>query len=509
MVRKTNAISVKLNSSTRTYLFKNRFVIGRSPECDVVVNDSTVSAVHATVVPDKDRWIFTDEGSTNGSFIDGVQRTEAVLESKSSIRLGGVGGPLVSFVVESLETNPRAAPALEGTRIGFPSSGPPARPTKVESEPTRDNTATRSGGRSNGDRETHLKYERHLQERLRAQRRGFVVLIGVVMGFVLILFAYIGFQFVENSGLHDSATDLFYLMRGADRDLAEVSAIIEESGNADLSAQLENLRRQRAQQQSMYAGYVRELGTYRKLDAEERLIYQTARAFNECEFEIPKGFLDAVKREIRNTWGGPGRQEWQRAVARAESSGFTRGIVERMQRYGLPTEFFYLALQESRFDRFAVGPSTRYGRAKGMWQFIPGTAEAYGLVPVFKGRAANPVDARHDFDRSTAAATRYLSDIYVKLAQASGLLAMASYNWGEHRVISKMKELYGDLPDNTRDRSYWAFLSRYGSRMPAETKDYVLKIFAAAVVGSNPRMFGIEMDDPLAKYRRSSQIAGS
>ena len=47
--------------------------------------------------------------------------------------------------------------------------------------------------------------------------------------------------------------------------------------------------------------------------------------------------------------------------------------------YGLPPQFFYLPLQESGFNVKAVGPKTRYGIAKGIWQFIPPTAVFYGL----------------------------------------------------------------------------------------------------------------------------------
>jgi len=36
--------------------------------------------------------------------------------------------------------------------------------------------------------------------------------------------------------------------------------------------------------------------------------------------------------------------------------------------------------------------------------------------------------------------------------------------------------------------------------MPDETKGYVMNIFAAAVIGQNPRFFGIDMDNPLSKY---------
>ena len=510
MARGRKAIQVKLESSTRTYRFKTEFVVGRSPDCDVVVADAVVSSLHATIRPEGDRWYFVDEASTNGSFLDGTKCHEAELQGRSSVRLGGVNGPRIFFTVESAPTDSAVTAGgvdpVRNTPEPSRATVPAVVPVAAVEPPAAEAPAAPVDRPGISDPDLHSRYEQHLRNRLQAQRQRFVMLIGVIMGFVLILFGYVGFQFKENSDLKKSATDLFYLMRAADRNMVELSAVIVETGDPDLQSRLESLRAQRRRQQEMYAGYVREMGTYRKLDEVERLIYQTARAFNECEFEIPKPFLEAVKSEIRNTWGGPMRQEWQRTVKLAEESGYTRSIAERMERYGLPPEFFYLAMQESRFNRFAVGPPTRYGRAKGMWQFIPTTAENYGLVPVFRDGAANPVDARHNVDQSTAAAASYLSDIYTKLTQASGLLAMASYNWGEHRVISKMAELYGDLPDNARDRSYWTFLSRYERRMPAETKDYVLKIFAAAVVGSNPRMFGIEMDDPLAKYRRSAGL---
>jgi hypothetical protein len=36
--------------------------------------------------------------------------------------------------------------------------------------------------------------------------------------------------------------------------------------------------------------------------------------------------------------------------------------------------------------------------------------------------------------------------------------------------------------------------------MPQETRNYVLRIFAAAVIGRNPRLFGFNFDNPLARY---------
>ena len=87
---------------------------------------------------------------------------------------------------------------------------------------------------------------------------------------------------------------------------------------------------------------------------------------------------------------------------------------------------------------------------------------------------------------------------------------IASYNWGEGRVIRGVRQLgkpqsipsdaFDGIPETPRERSYWHFLTVHRNRMPAETKDYVMKIFAAAVIGENPRLFGFDFDDPLGRY---------
>ncbi|HEY7966139.1 MAG TPA: DUF3662 and FHA domain-containing protein [Solirubrobacteraceae bacterium] len=46
-------------------------VIGRSPDCDIVIAVNEVSRRHAQVTPDADGWILTDLGSTNGVRLNG------------------------------------------------------------------------------------------------------------------------------------------------------------------------------------------------------------------------------------------------------------------------------------------------------------------------------------------------------------------------------------------------------------------------------------------------------
>ena len=62
------------------------------------------------------------------------------------------------------------------------------------------------------------------------------------------------------------------------------------------------------------------------------------------------------------------------------------------------------------------------------------------------------------------------------------------------------REEFSAIPNNPASRNYWTFLSEYEDRMPEETKDYVIKIFSAAVIGRDPQHFGLDIQNPLAPY---------
>lgn len=54
----------------RSYPLQGPVTIGRSPECDIHINDPGLSRVHARLVPTEDGVQIEDLGSTNGSFIN-------------------------------------------------------------------------------------------------------------------------------------------------------------------------------------------------------------------------------------------------------------------------------------------------------------------------------------------------------------------------------------------------------------------------------------------------------
>jgi hypothetical protein len=47
------------------------FVIGRSPECDLMLGNMTVSWRHAELRPSGDEWLLVDLDSTNGTHVNG------------------------------------------------------------------------------------------------------------------------------------------------------------------------------------------------------------------------------------------------------------------------------------------------------------------------------------------------------------------------------------------------------------------------------------------------------
>ncbi|GEM_PF-3574393 len=223
----------------------------------------------------------------------------------------------------------------------------------------------------------------------------------------------------------------------------------------------------------------------------DKLIYDITRLFGENEMVMPAGYVDKVKQYIKY-WQSSSR--YINALRTAQDNGYVEPIVASFMKRGVPPQFFYLGMQESNFNTKIVGPPTRYGHAKGMWQFIPSTGARYGLKigPLKDVGVYDPEDERHDHVKAGEAAAGYIADIYKTDAQASGLCVMASYNWGEGNVIKRIRA----MPNNPRDRNFWNMYTQ--TWMPEETKNYVFYITAAAVIGENPRLFGFNFDNPLA-----------
>jgi membrane-bound lytic murein transglycosylase D len=155
-------------------------------------------------------------------------------------------------------------------------------------------------------------------------------------------------------------------------------------------------------------------------------------------------------------------------------------IRERLQREGLPGDLVYLALIESGFSNTA----TSRAKAVGMWQFMKATGKGYGL------RVDSWVDERRDPFKATDAAVRHLADLNRRFG--SLYLAAAAYNAGSGKVSRGIIRLPDE--ENESGNSDATFFRLYDTRLlRRETKDYVPKLIAAALIAKQPKRYGFDI----------------
>jgi hypothetical protein len=462
----------------RDFDFVQPFRIGRLDDCEVCIKNEFVSRVHADVTFENGQWWVRDLNSANGIFVGG-QRVEMVpVEPEVTMRLG-VEGPIVSMQVELPPPPP-------------PPPMPPATDEKAMAEWV-DHYFGNSADREVGERTMMVRMAyQHVQKK---QRWKFGWIVGGLVLVILIAGGYALYLHQQVRTQTAVAQNIFYSMKSLDLDIANVERLVMDSNNQAGLTEIRKYQDRRKEMEKNYDQFLSSLKVYNsKISEQDQLILRIARIFGECELAMPPGFVSEVQNYIKK-WQSSDRLT--RAIRNAATNGYTATIARDLLAQDLPPQFFYLALQESDFDPYISGPMTRKGIAKGMWQFIPETAVKYGLKvgPLVDLRRPDPGDDRHHWDLATVAAARYIKDLYSTDAQASGFLVMACYNWGENQVLPLVRS----MPANPRERNFWKLLSAHRDKLPQETYDYVFYIASAAVIGENPRLFGFDFDNPLAR----------
>ncbi|MGE4586755.1 MAG: lytic transglycosylase domain-containing protein [Mangrovibacterium sp.] len=135
----------------------------------------------------------------------------------------------------------------------------------------------------------------------------------------------------------------------------------------------------------------------------------------------------------------------------------------------IPMDFKYLAVAESGFNLRALSPAG----AAGIWQFLRGTAQDYGL------EVNSEVDERYHMEKATRAACRYLKDSYRKYGNWT--LVAASYNAGRNfmdRQIERQQQVdYYDL------------------YLGEETGRYLFRILALKLILEDPEAYGFRVTE--------------
>ncbi|QIL20433.1 transglycosylase SLT domain-containing protein [Thermomonas sp. HDW16] len=142
------------------------------------------------------------------------------------------------------------------------------------------------------------------------------------------------------------------------------------------------------------------------------------------------------------------------------------------KRHGLPEALLFGIMAKESNGKVHAG--SRAG-AVGPLQFMPATGRRFGL-----GNDGTGFDTRYDPAASADAAAQYLSERMAQLGNSIEL-SLAGYNGGEGRALRVYQGSGG--------RSFWNY--DVYNQFPAETKDYVPMVIAAAWLFLHPKEYGI------------------
>jgi membrane-bound lytic murein transglycosylase D len=187
-------------------------------------------------------------------------------------------------------------------------------------------------------------------------------------------------------------------------------------------------------------------------------------------YDIPVEMQPLVVQYI-HFFQGAGRKWFRKWMER--STRFIPVMQPLLEAKGLPRDTVYLAMIESGFNTQAKS----WARAVGPWQFISDTGKLFKLKEDFW------VDERRDPIKATNAAADYLGQLYQNLGH--WYLAWAGYNTGGGNV-RRLIEAY-------KTRDFWELSEKKG--FAQETKHYVPKLIACALVAKHPDAFGFTPDE--------------
>ena len=477
--------------------------VGRAADCDVRFDgaqDPKVSNHHAEFLYEDGCWFVVDTASTNGTLIEGKRVAKHRLRQGEEVQLGS-GGPLVkvefdakdgmggSMKTEAVQLSALApAPRIDATselrRLSVDLKASTDTATAKLAELAAKKVAeerAKAGGMPSG--RTLLIMAGTLRQVQDATRRKmkkrWVRVVAAVAGGAAVLVLAMGVVIARQ---RRQIRDLVEQKQHIDQEIEAIQQQMNEETEPERLASLE-------EKLNMLTGNAQH--TLAELVESDK---SAATALAESGDDLDRQIRDILRKFDADTYAVPPifKERLKFHIDELAKSSNLKFIYQRKQRYwpmitrefsalGLPEEMAYVAWAETQFDPKAKSPAG----AAGMWQMTATTAQGYGL------RVNGDVDERFDPEKETRAAARHLANLLAEYGTESFMLAMASYNRGEagvRRVLHQVAQEPGGFRREKRD--FW-HLYRL-KKLPEETREYVPKVLAAAIVSRQARKFGLE-----------------
>lgn len=246
---------------------------------------------------------------------------------------------------------------------------------------------------------------------------------------------------------------------------------------------------------------------YLQMSDGERMQFVTAEAKRisgvignrSCEFtdevlRMIKMFTDGYAKRAGNQsarlWSEDTQTIYKRASTYAPQiiKGFKKESIE-------PIIGLYIPMIETEYRERLVSPAN----CKGMFQFLPSTAAAYGIHG----------DEIFDVEKMAPICARYMKERLSEFGgDATGVaLAIAGYNRSPDSVRRDLHTVFDASTPEERDRSFWILIAKreiLDKWFKGENKNYPPKFYAAAIVGENPKMFNLPLTKPLSTYSEAN-----
>jgi ABC transport system ATP-binding/permease protein len=124
------------DGSQHTFTAGHDVVIGRDEDADIRIVDPRISRAHLILRFEQGKWLAIDNGSVNGTFVNGYRRPVIDIHDGQSINIGNAGGPQLSFEVGQQRGRSGRPPgagsqrATEPSTVSWSTPPPPAPPSR-------------------------------------------------------------------------------------------------------------------------------------------------------------------------------------------------------------------------------------------------------------------------------------------------------------------------------------------------------------------------------------------
>lgn len=437
----------------RPFVVRRRLsVVGRNATADLRLVESQVSSIHARIIRRDKQVVLRDTGSRNGTSVNGKLVREAALMPGDRVAFGDRVFVVKSSFVPTGRTLTAAGSglllaALVAIVVSSFFTGEKTKPLWT--------------------RDLYLdQVEASLVAFVRAYDRSPPAREVALAQFEIARRSLIGADLLRpdrqttaeiHAALHNasSAPHLQKALRG--RDIVSILAEVERDP-------------QRAPEPAPTAG---------TFDLETELSYLVAEfGIDTRDTPMPSDLVAEVDRYTK-FWSDDRREFTIRSIKRGRP--YLEMMRKELRAQRLPQIFCYLPFIESGYQDMIISAAG----ARGLWQFMPGTARDYGL------RVDAGTDERTDPLLATRAACQYLEYLLKMFGPNSFMCAVAAYNKG-HNGMMRCLNRGGDLQSSWK---FWNLTRTHDGCLPAETEAYVPRFLAAVVVFRNPDVFGLAIEE--------------